>query len=66
MESGSKVVKSGQNGLQRLAVAFSGCSSEAAVYGACVARKEMVARDDCLKEFNALSSCVKSALTKRR
>jgi len=42
------------------------CSRDAAVYGECVSLREMPAKDDCLKEFEALKRCIQKSAKERK
>ena len=44
----------------------SDCSREAVMYGECVSIREMPAKDDCLKEFDALKRCIQKAAAERK
>uniref|UniRef100_A0A0L8I1S2 IMS import disulfide relay-system CHCH-CHCH-like Cx9C domain-containing protein n=1 Tax=Octopus bimaculoides TaxID=37653 RepID=A0A0L8I1S2_OCTBM len=45
------------NGLTR-------CSAEVLMYGKCVASKNNLKKDDCLKEFRSLHKCVMAMMKK--
>lgn len=42
------------------------CGREATVYGECVSIREQPAKNDCLKEFQALKQCFQKAALHRK
>jgi len=42
------------------------CGREASLYGECVSLREMPAKDDCLKEFEALKRCFQKSAAERK